>query len=128
MSSGRLQEVKNNKKALNFQAQNVVAVAYRRWSFTRNSNCKALTGKVLVFSIGGRLWEVVAPEGSTVSTTVEPRYNEVPRDSQNVFAITRFRYIEVLSTYFPITGVKKNRLLYRELRYIEVRYIEVSLY
>ena len=39
----------------------MVAVAYRRWSFTGASNLKALTGKVLVFSIGGRLWEVVAP-------------------------------------------------------------------
>ena len=26
----------------------------------RDSNCKALTGKILVFWIGGRLWEVVA--------------------------------------------------------------------
>ena len=40
----------------------MVAVAYRRWSFTRVSNCKALTGKVLVFWIGGHLWEVVAYE------------------------------------------------------------------
>ena len=31
----------------------MVAVAYRRWSFTRGSNCKALTGKVLVFWIRG---------------------------------------------------------------------------
>ena len=62
MSSGRLQEVKNRRKSLNFQAQKVVAVAYRRWSFTRGSNCKVLTGKVLVFWIGGRLWEVVANE------------------------------------------------------------------
>ena len=56
------------------------------------------------------------------------------RDWQNVFAITRFRYIEVLSIYFTITGVKKwfvlprtslyRGLLYRGLRYIEVRYIE----
>ena len=42
----------------------MVVVAYRRWLFTRGSNsycyCKALTGKVLVFCIGGRLWEVVA--------------------------------------------------------------------
>ena len=28
--------------------------------------------------------------------TVQPRYNEGPRDWQNVFPITRFRYIEVL--------------------------------
>ena len=38
----------------------MVAVAYRRWSFTRGCNCKALTGKGWVFWIGGRLWEVVA--------------------------------------------------------------------
>ena len=57
-------------KIINLQAQKVVAVAYRRWSFTRGSNCKALTGKVLVFWIGGRLWEVVAHEGSTVFTSV----------------------------------------------------------
>ena len=40
----------------------MVTVAYRRWSFTRDSNFKALTGKVLVFWIGGRLWEVVSYE------------------------------------------------------------------
>ena len=40
----------------------MVAVAYRRRSFTRTSNCKALTGKVLVFWISGRLWQVVAYE------------------------------------------------------------------
>ena len=40
----------------------MVAVAYRRWLFTRSSNCKASTGKVLVFWIGGRLREVVAYE------------------------------------------------------------------
>ena len=36
----------------------MVAVAHRKTSFTRGSNCKALTGKNLVFWIGGRLWEV----------------------------------------------------------------------
>ena len=37
----------------------------------RGSNCKALTGKVLVheFWIGGLLWEVVAHGGSTVPST-----------------------------------------------------------
>ena len=40
----------------------MVAIAYRRWLFTRSSNCKAFTGKVLVFWIGGRLREVVAYE------------------------------------------------------------------
>ena len=68
---GRLVELKNNGKSLNFQAQKVVAVGYKRWSFTRGSNCKALTGKVLVheFWIGGLLWEVVPHGGSTVPST-----------------------------------------------------------
>ena len=44
----------------------MVAVAYRRWSFTRGSNYKALTGKILVFWIGVRLREVIAHGGSTV--------------------------------------------------------------
>ena len=38
--------------------------------------------------------------------TVEPQYNEVPRDWQNVFVITEIRYIGVLSIYFTITGLK----------------------
>ena len=43
-------------KIINRQAQEVVAaVAYMRRSFARGSNCKALTGKILVFWIGGRL-------------------------------------------------------------------------
>ena len=47
--------------------QKVVVVAYEMWSFTRGrSNCRALTGKNLVFWIGGRLREVVAHLGSTV--------------------------------------------------------------
>ena len=44
----------------------MVAVAYRMWSFTRGSNCEALTGEILLFWIGNRLWEVVAHGGSTV--------------------------------------------------------------
>ena len=47
-------------KIINRKAQKVVAVAYRRWSSTRSWNCKALSGKTLVFWIGGRLWEVIA--------------------------------------------------------------------
>ena len=34
----------------------MLAVPYRRWSLTRGSNWKALTGKVLVFWIGGHIW------------------------------------------------------------------------
>ena len=48
---------KTPAKSLNFPAQKVAAVAYRKWSFTRDS--KSLTRTVLVFWIGGRLWEVV---------------------------------------------------------------------
>ena len=32
--------------------------------------------------------------------TVEPRYNEGPRDWHNLFAVTRFRYIEILFHVF----------------------------
>ena len=56
--------------------------------------------------------------------TVEPRYNEGPRDWQSLFAIPRFFF-----KYLTITGVKKiPASLYRGLRHIEVRYIEVPLY
>ena len=58
----------------------MVVVAYRRWSFTRGSNCKALAGKRLVFWIGGHLWEAVAYK--------------------------RWSHVEV-QLYFIITGVKK---------------------
>ena len=60
MSSGHLQEVKYNGKTLTIRPQKVVEVNYRRWSFTRGSNCKALSRKILVFWIGGRLGEMVA--------------------------------------------------------------------
>ena len=54
--------LKTTVKSLNWQAQKVVAVVHRRWSFTRDSNCKALTGNVLMVWLGHRLWEVVAYE------------------------------------------------------------------
>ena len=54
---------------------------------------------------------------------VEPQYNEGPRDGQNLFAITRFRYIEVDFHIFYYYRGKENRSLYRGLLYIEVRYI-----
>ena len=61
-SSGRLQEVKNNGKSINRKPQIVVAVAYRKWSpvYEGSNYYKASTGKVLVFWIGCRFWEVVA--------------------------------------------------------------------
>ena len=52
---------------INRQAQKAVEVSYySRWCFARGSNCNAVTGKILVFWIGGRLWEVVAHGSSTV--------------------------------------------------------------
>ena len=56
------------------------------------------------------------------------RYNEVPRDWQNAFAITRFRYIEVFFHIFYHFWDQENRWLYRGLHSLEVRYIEVLLY
>ena len=53
MSSGKLQEVKNIGRLLNHKPRNAATVAYRRWSFTRGFNCKVLTVRTLVFSIGG---------------------------------------------------------------------------
>ena len=57
----------------------------------------------------------------------EPRYNEGPRDWQNLFAITRFRYNKVLSDISYYYWGKANRSLYRRLRHIKVRFIEVPL-
>ena len=39
-----------------------ITVFIHRGVVTRGSSCKALIGKILVFWIGGRLWEVVAYE------------------------------------------------------------------
>ena len=64
--SGRLRELNqyiqrtwrsDNLSSDLLSAQNMVAVAYERWSFTRGSNYRALTGKRLLFWIVGRLWE-----------------------------------------------------------------------
>ena len=58
--------------------------------------------------------------------TVEPGFNKGPRDHQNLFAITRFRYITVLFHIFYYYWGEENCLLYRGLHYIEV--CEVPLY
>ena len=66
--------------------------------------------------LGGRLtegWIILA-------YTVAPRYNEGRKDWQNLFAITRFRYIEVLFHIFYYYWGKENLSLYRGRRYIEV--------
>ena len=63
-----IQEVKNNEKICR-HLENGVVVGYLKWSFTRGSNYRALTGKKLLFHprrTGGRLWEVAAHGDSTV--------------------------------------------------------------
>ena len=57
---------------------------------------------------------------------LEPRYKEVLR--QNVLAIPRFRYIEVLFHIFYYYWGKEDCSLYPGLCYIEVRYIKVPQY
>ena len=44
-------------------------IAYKRWSYTRGSKCKVLTGKNFVLWIGGRLWLVVPHAGSSIVIT-----------------------------------------------------------
>ena len=53
---------------------------------------------------------------SICNVTVQPRFNEVPRDWGNWFVISRF-----FSIYYTITELIKYRSLNREQRYIEVR-------
>ena len=62
-----------------------------------------------------------------ITSTVEPQYNKGWREWQNLFAITRFCYIEVLFHLFYYYQGKENRSLYWGLHYIEFRYIEVPL-
>ena len=60
-----------------------------------------------------------ARENAWFSFTVEPRFNEGSRDWQFLFAIRRFRFIEVLFHIFYYYWGKENRSLYRGRRYIE---------
>ena len=48
----------------------------------------------------------------TKLNTVEPRYNEGPRDWQNLLTITKF-----FSIYFTITGIKKSFFIPRTSLY-----------
>ena len=57
---------------------------------------------------------------------MKPRNSEGPRDWQNVFVITRFRFILYHRSFHD--GGKKSCSLYRGIFYVEVCYIEVPLY
>ena len=70
---------------------------------------------------------------SKLSSTIylnftQPRVSEELRDWQNVFAIPRFHFFEVLYQIFYCYWAKENSWFYQWLLYIEVRYIEVLLY
>ena len=58
----------------------------------------------------------------------QPRVSEELSDWQNVFAIPRFRFFEVLFHISYYYWAKETLSLYRGLRYIQVRYIEVLLF
>ena len=60
--------------------------------------------------------------------TVEPQYNKVPLDWQNLFAVPWLRCIKILFHIFYYYWGQENRSLLRGLRYIEVCYIEAPLY
>ena len=65
----------------------MVAVAYRRWSFTRGSNCKVLTGKILMSWTGGHLREVVA-HGSEVRLYFEEVHATISKGIVDGFEFT----------------------------------------
>ena len=66
----------------------------------RSSTCRDIRASRLEWWFWGRL---------------EPRYDEGPKDWQNVFAMTRLRYIEGLFSYILLFLGRENRL-------VEVRY------
>lgn len=63
---------------------------------------------------------------SFVVITVEPRCNEVLRDWQNMFAMTRFRYIKVVFHIFYVL-LGEDRSLYRRSTVTSDCYIIVCL-
>ena len=68
-------------------------------------NCAAI---IYIYKINTRCRYSAIIDLVNKPCTVDPRYHEKPRDWQNMFAVTRFRYMEVLLfIYFTITGVKK---------------------
>ena len=59
--------------------------------------------------------------------TVEPRYNEEPRDWHDIMCVTtKFHYIRVLFFFFYNWG-KENCSLFRKPHSIDGRYIEIPL-
>ena len=65
---------------------------------------------------------------TSILGTIEPRYNERPRDLQNMLVITRFRYIEVLFHIFHYYwGGQYCSFIPRTSLYIGSLHIEIPL-
>ena len=97
----------------------MVAVAYRRWLFTRGSNCKALTGKILVFWIGGRLREVVAHGGSTVVTCCSRNMPACLRSHENTKKKMPVLQASAKKTSLHQPLIRSHFSFYRQLELLE---------
>ena len=96
--SGRLREVKNIEKFIKPAAQKVFAVSYEKWSFTRGSKYRALTGEK--FGVLDR-WSIMRG-GHTWSRfpLFEQYYAELDNNGQYTVLIPRRRYTPpYISTY-----------------------------
>ena len=97
----------------------MVAVAYRRWLFTRGSNCEALTGKILVFWIGGRLREVVAHGGSTVVTCCSRNMPACLRSHENTKKKMPVLQASAKKTSLHQPLIRSHFSFYRQLELLE---------
>ena len=97
----------------------MVAVAYRRWLFTRGSNCKALTGKILVFWIGGRLREVVAHGGLTVVTCCSRNMPACLRSHENTKKKMPVFQASAKKTSLHQPLIRSHFSFYRQLELLE---------
>ena len=97
----------------------MVAVAYRRWLFTRGYNCKALTGKILVFWIGGRLREVVAHGGSTVVTCCSRNMPACLRSHENTKKKMPVFQASAKKTSLHQPLIRSHFSFYRQLELLE---------
>ena len=83
----------------------MVAIAYRRWSFTRGSNFNALTGKILVFWIGSCLWEMVAYGGERWPHMEVRLYHKTSRENGKQVNIHK------KGTFFPFLSLNTRVIL-----------------
>ena len=97
----------------------MVAVAYRRWLFTRGYNCQALTGKILVFWIGGRLREVVAHGGSTVATCCSRNMPACLRSHENTKKKMPVFQASAKKTSLHQPLIRSHFSFYRQLELLE---------